>query len=416
MTEMEYLGLIVSKNRIQISEEKIAALKAYKVPDSHQALMRFLGFANYLSAFVPHYAATPRRPPSLTDLLKGGSGKKTKFIWTASCQQAFDSLKDKLTKAVGLGIPDKRGDLVLETDASGVGIGAVLYQFTNGKLTPLWFLSRKLNKAEKNYSSRDREALAVVYALVKMEAYLQQKPFILYSDHESLIYFQSQKDLKGRDWRWVEILANYSFEQRYRKGETMVAPDALSRAFDDRADPIGAWTELEHTREARLHPQVDTLNANVPIHLRGKLAQKDDMTTVPVSHIKTDLANADVEVTKKGNGIDINKEIQILLDEDSCWGKLPAPVRANTPLARSLAGQDAHLYSITARVFGDLTQAIASAYSQDTELKEIHELVQKPLEVLNSKERSKCKNFSFEDRWVVIFYTFTHGWTPVGYS
>jgi len=394
MTEMEYLGLIVSKNRIQISEEKIAALKAYKVPDSHQALMRFLGFANYLSAFVPHYAATAA---PLTDLLKGGSGKKTKFIWTASCQQAFDSLKDKLTKAVGLGIPDKRGDLVLETDASGVGIGAVLYQFTNGKLTPLWFLSRKLNKAEKNYSSRDREALAVVYALVKMEAYLMQKPFILYSDHESLIYFQSQKDLKGRDWRWVEILANYSFEQRYRKGETMVAPDALSRAFDDRADPIGAWTELEHTREARLHPQVDTLNANVPIHLRGKLAQKDDMTTVPVSHIKTDLAKADVGVTKKGNGIDINKEIQILLDEDSCWGKLPASVRANTPLARSLAGQDAHLYSITARVFGDLTQAIASAYSQDTELKEIHELVQKPLEVLNSKERSKCKNFSFED-------------------
>ena len=56
-----------------------------------------------------------------------------------------------------------------------------------------------------------------------------------------------------------------------------------------------------------MHPQVDTLNANVPIHLRGKLAQKDDMTTVPVSHIKTNLAKADVEVTKKGNGIDINK-------------------------------------------------------------------------------------------------------------
>ena len=88
---------------------------------------------------------------------------------------------------MGLGIPDKRGDLVLETDASGVGLGAVLYQFTDGKLTPLWFLSRKLNKAEKNYSSRDKEALAVVYALVKMEAYLMQKPFILYSDHESLI-------------------------------------------------------------------------------------------------------------------------------------------------------------------------------------------------------------------------------------
>ena len=63
-----------------------------------------------------------------------------------------------------MGIPDKNADLVVETDASGVGIGAVLYQYAGGNLTPLWFLSKKLNKAEKNYSSRDREALAVVYA------------------------------------------------------------------------------------------------------------------------------------------------------------------------------------------------------------------------------------------------------------
>ena len=74
--------------------------------------MRCLGFANYLAAFVPHYATTVA---PLTDLLKGGTGKKTKFIWSASCQEAFDTLKSKLTKAVGLGIPDKRGDLVLET-------------------------------------------------------------------------------------------------------------------------------------------------------------------------------------------------------------------------------------------------------------------------------------------------------------
>ena len=261
--EMEYLGLKVSKNRIQISEEKIAALKAYKVPDSHQALHRFLGFTNYLCAFIENYAS---KSAVLTNLLAGGA-KKRKFVWTQPCQEAFDGLINDLSSAVGLGIPDKKGDLILETDASGVGIGACLYQFVNGTLTPLWYLSKKLNKAEQNYSSRDREALAVVYALTKLESYLLQKPFVLYSDHQSLIYLQTQKDLKGRDWRWQEIISKYDFEQRYRKGDTMLVPDALSRAFDNRAATKGAWDELEHTFETTLTPLVGQLNANVPIEV-----------------------------------------------------------------------------------------------------------------------------------------------------
>ena len=154
-------------------------------------------------------------------------------------------------------------------------------------------------------------------------------------------------------------------------------------------------------RRGCIYLQVNTLNANVPIHLRGKFAQKDDEIEVPVNHIN--VAKANVVRNEEGKGININNEIQALLNQDSCWEKLPANVRANTPLARSVAGQNVHLYSVTARVFGDLTQAISSAYSQDTDLKEIHEMVQKPFDELTSKQRSKCKNFSYDDG--LLYYT-----------
>ena len=72
----------------------------------------------------------------------------------------------------------------------------------------------------------------MVYALKKCEKYLHQKPFVLYSDHESLIHLRSQKELKTtRDWRWAEIMGEYDFEQRYKKGADLFVPDALSRAL-----------------------------------------------------------------------------------------------------------------------------------------------------------------------------------------
>jgi hypothetical protein len=80
----------------------------------------------------------------------------------------------------------------------------------------------------KNYSTRDREALAVIYALRKLRHYLLGRPFILYSDHESLSKFANQPHLQGRDWRYQETICEFQFEQRYRKGELMSVPDALS--------------------------------------------------------------------------------------------------------------------------------------------------------------------------------------------
>ena len=94
--EMEYLGLKISHNRIQIADDKKAALQEYEVPTSYPALQRFLGFANYLNSFIPQYSS---KTAVLTDLLTGGN-KKKKFIWTAACQSAFEQIKAELQAAI----------------------------------------------------------------------------------------------------------------------------------------------------------------------------------------------------------------------------------------------------------------------------------------------------------------------------
>ena len=377
--EMEYLGLKISHNRIQVADEKKAALREYEAPTTYPSLQRFLGFANYLNSFIPHYAS---KAAVLTDLLTGGARKK-KFIWTAACQTAFDQIKAELQAATGLGIPDKRGDLVLETDASGLGVGACLYQLIDERLTPLWYLSKKLNRAEQNYSSRDREALAVVYALNKLEGYLAQKPFVLYSDHESLIHLQTQKDLKGRDWRWQEIISRFSFEQRYRKGETMFVSDALSRAFENKnAAEQGAWDDITHKYEESINPQVGFLNARKPVNM--------NICSIAIQKVIRAPQN------NPNRGVDITKEMDEILAKDKKKG-------TNT----RYGFVDSATYTITSRVFGDLGKAIQTAYLEDKDFKDIYRLTRQPQEKLTKVELSMCRKYSQTEG--LLFYTDKEG-------
>ena len=96
-------------------------------------------------------------------------------------------------------MPDLRGQFFMETDTSVLGVGATLYQFVDDKLLPLWFLSKKFSTAEVNYSPRDREALAIVWAYDKCRDYLELVPFVLYTDHESSAAFRLQPNLKNTD-------------------------------------------------------------------------------------------------------------------------------------------------------------------------------------------------------------------------
>ena len=240
-SSLDFLGMHIAHNHVTMSAEKVQGLRDYPVPKSQAEVRRFVGFATYLSHFVPNFSA---EMDVLTDMLK--AGVKKKFAWTGEAQLHFDSIRAKLIASAGLILPDLRGVFVLETDASADGMGAVLYQLVQERLMPVWYLSRKLNSAERNYNTRDREMLAVIFALKKCRQYLAMRPFVLYSDHESLANFKVQPGLTGRDWRFQEYLAQFQIEQRYRKGEDMTVPDALSRAFDARVQTASVWADVEH--------------------------------------------------------------------------------------------------------------------------------------------------------------------------
>src|SRR3569623_142014 len=165
----------------------------------------------------------------LTNLTK----KTVKFEWTGRCQDSFQKLKDLLTHAPLLRTPDESLPYEVVTDASDLGLGAVLLQ--EGR--PVAFESRKLNGAELNYTTTEKEMLGVVHALRVWRCYLEGADFTVYTDHVSNTYFQTQPNLSRRQARWSEFLQRFGpFPWEYRKGTRNVA-DALSRR--DEAGSVG---------------------------------------------------------------------------------------------------------------------------------------------------------------------------------
>ena len=164
-TEVAYLGHIVSANGITPDPQKVTAVLHFPQPTEAKPLRQFLGLTNYYRKFIHNYASIAE---PLHQALKGHK----KFQWTPSCQQAFDFLKSKLTSPPILGYPDFSQPFILHSDASAYAIGAVLSQLQSGKETVISYWSRQLSKAERNYSTIEREALAVVCAVKEFYPYL----------------------------------------------------------------------------------------------------------------------------------------------------------------------------------------------------------------------------------------------------
>jgi hypothetical protein len=160
--EMKYLGHIVDKQGIRPDPKNVEAVQTWPVPKNVHDVRSFLGLVNYFCKFIDHYSeiAVP-----LTNLTR----KAYAWVWTGRCQDAFELLKQKLTKAPLLRTPHERLPYEVVTDASDLGLGAVLLQ--EGQ--PVAFESRKLNSAELNYNVTEKEMLAVVHALRVWRCYLE---------------------------------------------------------------------------------------------------------------------------------------------------------------------------------------------------------------------------------------------------
>jgi hypothetical protein len=154
--------------------------------------------------------------------------KDEPFLWGNKQQVAFDQLKEMLVKAPILSYPDFNKSFIIYTNASGIGLGAVLsLEQTDGKEHVIAYASRSLNAAEKNYAITDQECLAVVWAIRHFQHYLGIKPFVFVIDHSALKWLQTSKLPKSQRARWVMELQQYEFTIKHRPGKANANADSL---------------------------------------------------------------------------------------------------------------------------------------------------------------------------------------------
>lgn len=222
-TRVQLLGFTLGEGSIEPDREKLRAILDFPAPKDVRGLRRFLGMANFYRSFIPSCA---RVQAPLSKLL----GKSAEWQWGPEQQQAFRQLSSAIAETAQLRLPDLTRPFVVQTDASDLGLGAVLLQEYDGVLQPLAFASRSLIPAERNYSVTEKECLAIVFALRKFDVYLDGTKFVVQTDHSALSWLMRLREPAGRLARWALLIQHYDFSVQYRKGSTNVVADALSRA------------------------------------------------------------------------------------------------------------------------------------------------------------------------------------------
>ncbi|XP_041482248.1 uncharacterized protein LOC121429309 [Lytechinus variegatus] len=224
-SSVEFLGHIVGQGEVKPTPEKIKQVLSSSRPTTKREVRSFLGLVGYYRKFIPNMAtiATP-----LSDLTKKNSATKVK--WEEAHEHAFQTLKSRLSH---FPVPDIDSEFVVRTDASDVGIGAVLMQTHEEKLFPICFASRKLLDRERLYPIVERECLALAWAVKKFAYFLHGRKFTLQTDHFPLAYLSQARLKNPRVLRWALALQSYNFHVEVIKGSDNVGADFLSRCPED---------------------------------------------------------------------------------------------------------------------------------------------------------------------------------------
>ena len=237
LDKVAFLGHVISAEGVSVDPQKIEAVVNWKPPKNVSEVRSFLGLAGYYRKFVEGFS---RIAAPLTKLTR----KDVKYDWVDACHRSFEELKNRLTSALVLALPNGRDGFVVYSDASRQGLGCVLMQ--NDRV--IAYASRQLKKHEENYRTHDLELAAVVFALKIWRHYLYGVPCRIFTDHKSLQYMFTQKELNLRQRRWLELIKDYDCTIEYHPGKANVVADALSRRPE---------SSLSHMRSGYLPQLVD---------------------------------------------------------------------------------------------------------------------------------------------------------------
>ena len=295
-TEIRILGHLINANGIGLDPEKKRLILEWPLPKTGAELASFLGLGTYLRDHVRHYA-------DITAALE--SAKKQKVIeWNDNLKKSFELVKRAFANAPFLKFPDFNKRFAVATDASWIGVGAVLYQpdDENGTITP-WNIvaicSKKLSPTQQRYPVYKKELWAIVYALRKFHSYIWGRPdTLIYTDHKPLIHIFNQTNLSAALQQWLDVIMGYNLKVIYRPGILHVLPDALSRMYSAvYKNPEKVWgtaTNIEFMEETfkSLSPSDFFCEESIKQMLKS--------TTTKKKH--------DVQKSGEGKGIQISEE------------------------------------------------------------------------------------------------------------
>lgn len=235
---MKFLGHVISEKGIECDPSKVEKVQTWPIPKSKADVKSFLGFCSYYRRFIPDFSHIAYPLTQLTS-------EYATYEWTDSEQHAFEQLKAFLITAPILVLPDFTKPFIVCTDASGVGLGAILKQKDDkGRERVIAYASRTLLPAERRYTTSERECLALIFATKVFRPYLYGSKVTVYTDHSALTSLRNVKNPNGRLARWNLYLRDFDLMIAYKKGRANTDADALSRRGESEGRPLSDL--LEH--------------------------------------------------------------------------------------------------------------------------------------------------------------------------
>ncbi|EFO98803.1 hypothetical protein CRE_03601, partial [Caenorhabditis remanei] len=266
---IKLLGFVIENRTIQPSGEKTEAIRNFPIPKNVSEVKSFLGMSGYFRRFIKDYAILAKPLTALTQ-------KENSFKWGPEQQKALDMIKDKLISPPILTTPDMNGDFEMHTDASKIGIAAILFQKQENQLKVVAYASRPTTKVEQRYPPIELESLAITWGLTHYRPYIFGRKVKVVTDHQPLkaLLHRKENNMSGRLMRHEAIIQQYDVEIVYRPGRENHVADALSRqnvnteqdgivASIEGKPPKDTWTFEDWKRIQNLNPHIQEIKKSL---------------------------------------------------------------------------------------------------------------------------------------------------------